>query len=267
LQAKQFGGGQGAFRTDINLDPSVQASEAEKMKQKLDELVKAENQVKVGAEAIGSAFGTAFRDLISGATSAEQAFANLMQSIADHFLDMAAQIITQQITMIIYGTIMKALGIGGGGGLFSGAGPVSGAQAFGAGGPSFNPAAFGGAQLFAEGGFVTGPTRAVVGEAGNEYVIPASKMRGAMARYASGARGASVIPAGSEGSETMSGGTTAVAPGTIDVRYTVERINQVDYVTADQFQAGMRQAAAQGERQALKTLQNNRSTRSRLGLR
>ena len=268
LQAKQFGGGQGAFRTDINLDPSVQASEAEKMKQKLDELVKAENQVKVGAEAIGSAFGTAFRDLISGATSAEQAFANLMQSIADHFLDMAAQIITQQITMIIYGTIMKALGIGGGGGLFSGAGPVSGAQAFGAGGPSFNPAAFGGAQLFAEGGFVTGPTRAVVGEAGNEYVIPASKMRGAMNRYAAGARGSAVIPAGDGGD----GGTATMvaAPGAIDVRYTVERINSVDYVTADQFQQGMQQAAqqgaAQGEQRTLRRLQMSTSTRKRLGM-
>ena|GEM_PF-6812844 len=268
LQTKEFGRGQGAFRTDINLDPSATTSEAEKMKQKLDELIKAENQVKAGAEAIGTAFGGAFRDLIAGATSAEQAFASLMQSIADHFLDMAAQIITQQITMIIYGTIMKALGIGGGGGLFSGAGPVSGTEAFGAGGPSFNPAAFGGAQLFADGGFVTGPTRAVVGEAGNEYVIPASKMRGAMNRYAAGARGSAVIPAGD--SEGGMGGTATLAPGAIDVRYTVERINSVDYVTADQFQRGMQQAAqqgaAQGEQRTLRKLQMSTSTRKRLGM-
>jgi tape measure domain-containing protein len=268
LQAKQFGGGQGAFRTDINLDPSAQTSEAEKMKQKLDELVKAENQVKLGAEAMGSAFGQTFRDLISGTTSAQEAFASMMQSIADHFLDMAAQIITQQITMIIYGTIMKALGIGGGGGLFSGAGPVSGAQAFGPGGPSFNPAAFGGTQLFAEGGYVTGPTRAVVGEAGNEYVIPASKMRGAMNRYAAGARGSAVIPAGDGGDNGTA--TMVAAPGAIDVRYTVERINSVDYVTADQFQQGMQQAAqqgaAQGEQRTLRRLQMSTSTRKRLGM-
>ena len=34
----------------------------------------------------------------------------MMQSVAKHFLDMAAKIIAQQIAMILYGTIMKALG-------------------------------------------------------------------------------------------------------------------------------------------------------------
>ena len=66
----------------------------------------------------------------------------------------------------------------------------------------------------------------------------------------------------------MSGGT-AVAAG-IDVRFNVERINSVDYVTADQFQAGIRQAAqqgaTQGEQRTLRRLQQSRSTRSRLGM-
>ena len=63
-------------------------------------------------------------------------------------------------------------------------------------------------------------------------------------------------------------GTAFVAP--IDVRYTVERINSVDYVTADQFQRGMRQAAdqgaTQGELRALSTLRQNTSQRRRIGL-
>jgi hypothetical protein len=54
------------------------------------------------------------------------------------------------------------------------------------------------------------------------------------------------------------------------VRYTVERINSVDYVTADQFQAGMQQAARQGaeqgERRALSKLQNSPATRRRVGV-
>ena len=37
----------------------------------------------------------------------------MLAATAEHFLDMAMQIIAQQITMILYGTIMKALGIGG----------------------------------------------------------------------------------------------------------------------------------------------------------
>ena len=128
-----------------------------------------------------------------------------------------------------------------------------------------------GLPLFAaEGAYVSGPTSAVVGEGGeSEYIIPESKMRESMARYSRGARGSAVIPdSGASGTSGEGGGTVVAAP--IDVRYTVERINSVDYVTADQFQAGMRQAASQGakqgEQQTLKRLQMSGSTRKRLGL-
>ena len=48
---------------------------------------------------------------------------------------------------------------------------------------------------FAEGGYVTGPTNAIIGEGGeNEFVIPESKMSIAMQRYGNGMRGSSVIP-------------------------------------------------------------------------
>jgi hypothetical protein len=61
-----------------------------------------------------------------------------------------------------------------------------------------------------------------------------------------------------------------MAPAAIDVRYTVERINSVDYVTADQFRSGMQQAAAQGARQGeqntLRRLQNAPSARRRIGI-
>jgi tape measure domain-containing protein len=123
---------------------------------------------------------------------------------------------------------------------------------------------------FAEGGYVSGPTPAMVGEGGEpEYVIPESKMRESMTRYSRGARGSSVIPEeGGLGTTGGSGGAAVAAP--IDVRYTVERINSVDYVTADQFQSGMQSAAAQGaqrgEQNTLKRLQMSGSTRRRLGM-
>jgi hypothetical protein len=122
----------------------------------------------------------------------------------------------------------------------------------------------------AEGGYVSGPTPALIGEGGeSEYVIPESKMRESMARYSRGARGSSVIPeTGASGTSGEGGGAAVAAP--IDVRYTVERINSVDYVTADQFQTGMRQAAnqgaKQGEQQTLKRLQMSGGTRKRLGM-
>jgi len=92
--------------------------------------------------------------------------------------------------------------------------------------------------------------------------------REAMARYSRGSSGGDLIP--SDGGSSASGeGGTAVA-ASIDVRYTVERINSVDYVTADQFQSGMQSAAAQGaqrgEQNTLKRLQMSGSTRKRIGL-
>ena len=54
------------------------------------------------------------------------------------------------------------------------------------------------------------------------------------------------------------------------MRYSIERINNVDYVTAEQFERGMTQAAqqgaVQGERRALRTLGNSPATRRRLGV-
>jgi hypothetical protein len=92
-----------------------------------------------------------------------------------------------------------------------------------------------------------------------------------MSRYATGARGASVIPgSGSTDSDATTGGMASQSTGTIDIRYSVERINSVDYVTADQFQAGLNQAAQrgaqEGEQRTLRRLQQSRSTRSRLGM-
>ena len=48
---------------------------------------------------------------------------------------------------------------------------------------------------YAEGGYVTGPQQAVIGEGGEpEYVIPPVKMDGAMQRYAAGIAAAAMIP-------------------------------------------------------------------------
>jgi len=127
----------------------------------------------------------------------------------------------------------------------------------------------GGFQAFANGGMVAGPTLGLVGEGGeSEFVIPSSKMEGAMKRYNAGARGAGVIPAGRDVSSMETGGIMVTSP--IDVRYTVERINSIDYVTADQFQQGMsravQQGALQGEQRTLRKLRNSQTTRSRVGI-
>ena len=237
-----------------------------KVKDELKELTSLSYQVTQGAEAIGGAFQQAFMGLVSGSMTAKEALASFFKSVADHFLDMASQMIAKMIEMFILQTILGiiggAAGGGGGGGNYS--------SAF----KSAPKTSFGGAlampKLMAEGGFVTGPTSAVIGEGGeSEYVIPASKMQSAMSRYSRGARGEGVIAGSGGGTDGGGGAAAAAGPMVVDVRYSVERINDVEYVTASAFQAGMRQAAqqgaAQGEQRTLRRLQQSPGTRKRVG--
>jgi tape measure domain-containing protein len=219
--------------------------------------------IGAAADAAATMATSGIQAMIAGTKSAEQVFVEFLSSIADALIDTAKQMIAQYIAI---GIARMFAGIGGGGGDFAASGPLA---AVGNVGPAmnFNPVGAFAMPAFAEGGFVTGPTQAVVGEGGEpEYIIPASKMQSAMARYSRGARGEAVLSGGGVGG--TSGG--AGGPAVVDVHYTVERINSVDYVTADQFQQGMRQAAQQGaqqgEQRTLRRLQNSPSTRRRLGV-
>ena len=82
---------------------------------------------------------------------------------------------------------------------------------------------------FAEGGYVTRPTNALIAERGeNEYVIPESKMNSAIKRYTRGARGESVVEGSSETSAAgrkRSGAVVNISTGP------VMRMDDQDYVT------------------------------------
>jgi tape measure domain-containing protein len=142
---------------------------------------------------------------------------------------------------------------------------------------------------FATGGIVTRPTffkyakggemqNGLMGEAGPEAIMPlkrgadgklgvAAKLDGAMGRYRR-SPGSAGGPAGGGTDSDSGAGSAAMQP--IDVRYSVERINNVDYVTADQFQQGMaraaQQGAVQGERRAMRSLKNSSATRRSVGI-
>lgn len=99
-------------------------------------------------------------------------------------------------------------------------------------------------KFMADGGYVTGPTQAVVGEGGEpEYVIPASKMDQAMSRYSAGQRGDSVVPKSATVNVNY-GGSTVNMGGT-------EYINKGDV-------PGLLNTAVN---QTLKTLRRNSSSR------
>jgi len=201
------------------------------------------------------------QSLVTGAASIKEVFANLLKSVADALASTAAKMIAQYIAI----GIARAFAGMGSKGLESNLDSKSlfstdlGLPAFGDIPSDFK---------FAQGGYVDGPTRALIGEGGQpEYVIPASKMTEAMSRYGRGARGSAVIPEG-DGASTEGG--MATGGGSINVNYSVERINNVDYVTAAEFERGMTQAAKRGaemgRRNVYSDLVNKRSVRSRVGV-
>lgn len=267
------------------------------IRQELNQLEGIENLIvnmsQTIESSISTAIGSAVTTIVSGAGSIKQVLADMFRSIGEAFIKMAADIIAKQLIMV---TLNQLLGLFGGGGFsFGGAGPVSGASVFGSGQAGFNPAAFTGGFSFANGGVMTNmgplplkryamggvassPQMAVYGERGPEAYVPLPDGRNipvkmkqrneALNRYRPiGATG--TITQGEGGMTGAAGGATA--GGSIDVRYTVERINNVEYVTAEQFQQGMREAATQGaqrgEQRALRSLQQSTAVRNRVGLR
>lgn len=63
---------------------------------------------------------------------------------------------------------------------------------------------------FAEGGLVNGPTVALVGEAGPEYIVPQGKADGFVENWLAGRRGAAAIPRFAEGGFVTSGAAPSV---------------------------------------------------------
>lgn len=112
----------------------------------------------------------------------------------------------------------------------------------------------GGFKAFADGGVVSKPTLGLVGEGGEpEYIIPASKMDEAMSRYAQGQRGSSVIP-------------SSINPQVNVTTGPVMNMNGSNYVSQQDFLAGMQTASRRGAEMALQALQGSNSVRRAVGV-
>jgi tape measure domain-containing protein len=176
----------------------------EAAEKRLQELTNTGYQVVEAAGAIGDAFGTAFKGLVSGSMTAQEALAGMFQSIADHFADMVAQMIAEYLKMaLIKGLGALIGGIFGGGGGFT---PLSNEQATSF---NFNPGAMtggtpwafanggiatGGFTAFANGGMVTGPTMGLVGEGRyNEAIVPLPDGKSIPVQLAGGDGGNQII--------------------------------------------------------------------------
>jgi hypothetical protein len=146
-------------------------SAAAGVKAELDALTDPINMITTAAAGIGDAFSTSFKGIISGSMTAKEALASFFTSVADMFLDMAAQIITKMITMAILNTVVGLLPGGSSGG--------SGSSMFKPGSPAQMVPSLPGATNYsaafkarAKGGPVSSGQTYMVGERGPELFVP-----------------------------------------------------------------------------------------------
>ncbi len=216
----------------------VEGNEALKERNKiLDEQKATQEEIK---NILASGMTNAVMGLIEGTKTLGQALADIAKQLASMFLNKA------------FSSIFGGMFGGGGGGGSSFFVPDKPLVPF----------------PYASGGYVNKPTMGLVGEAGeSEYVIPSSKMDGAMSRYSAGARGGSVIPGGSGES-----GTVAGSSGNTIVEYTGPTLNfnGDEYVpksaVPEIIGAAAKRGAIAGKAQVIGSLRNSRSQRASLGL-
>ena len=209
----------------------------EGLKNQGTEIKKVKVTKKEIADLLANEMTNALMGLIEGTKSLGESLASIAKSLAKMFFNAAFQNIFNQVFQIP-------------------------SQAQGA----YNRA--GSFKAFQYGGVVNSPTLGMIGEGGeSEYVIPASKMSGAMARYSAGARGGAVIPGGSHES-----GTVAGSSGNAVVEYTgpVLNFNGDEYVpkaaVPEIIGAAAKRGAMAGQSQTVNMLKNSRSQRAPLGL-
>jgi tape measure domain-containing protein len=247
------------------------------LKTEIAELTNIGNIAIKVADGIGAAFGQAFEGLITGSMSAQEALGNFFKSIGNMFIQMAAEIIAKQMTMIVLGFLMKALGLtagasGGGKGLDFATMDQYTAPTTSLGLPEFaNGAIFsGGIAKFATGGIVNGPTlfpfadggamqMGLMGEAGPEAIMP-------LQRGSDGSLGVRAAMGGNG----MGGSSSPI----LNMSFETSTINGVEYVSRDQLEAAMAQTRRQASRDGankgmamtLDKIQQSPQTRRRIGM-
>jgi TP901 family phage tail tape measure protein len=251
-----------AKKTELAAPKTDQQNITEKigtLKDEIADLTSISNIAITSAEGIGNAFAQSFQGLISGTMTAKEALGSFFKSVADMFLEMAAQIIAKQITMIILQTILKALGAVGG---IQSAGSSAGSAAFGGSGPTFNPGAFSMPQLAgrAAGGPVTSQQPYMVGERGRELFVPGT--------------GGSVVSNGDLRSAMNGGSGGGSGYPVLSMSFQSTSINGVEHVSREQLESAMaethrnatRDGAKRGMTMTLDRIQNSSSTRRRAGI-
>ena len=210
------------------------------------------------ANSVAGEMTGAFKAIITGSKSAEEALSDAFAGIADAFLDMALKMIQQWLVMKIMGMFGGGMATGAGGMPTSGMGGMfnlSGGQfgSFAGGGYTGDGARSGGVD--GQGGFpaILHPQETVVDHSS------------AMGKYSPGGGGAAA--AGEAGADAASGGgVEAEGPMSINISGGVMQMGNENYIKQDQLPSIISQASKAGEARALRRLQMSPSARRKVGM-
>ena len=200
------------------------------------------------ANGIASSMTGAFKSVIDGSKSADEAFKDMLGSMLDALLNYATQAIAQYIAIAIARSLA---GMGGGGG---GSLNLSAAET-----PMTSGLDFSSAFQFSGGGRPPQNMPSLVGENGPELFVPdqpgtvlsADDSRDAMNRWSDS-------------------DSAAAAGGPMNINVETTSINGMDFITPEQFKKGVDEAAMKGgkmgEQRAMNRLRQSRSTRQKVGI-
>ena len=235
------------------------------------------------------------REVVAGTKTVEEAFADFLNTIADQLIQTAATMIAQYIAI---GIAKAFAGLGGSPGGSSGFNLSGGGSSVGSGGlPGIDSLGglFNGSlpfvgsgqpSMLAAGGTANGNQPYIVGENGPELFIPGvtgtvtNNDQFEAARNALSGGNSSSSEAFADNAETIGTTTSYTKERTlereriaslnsnpIDVRAETTVINNVEYVTAEQFAKGMQSTARDAQARVLSDLRNRPATRARVGMR
>ncbi len=225
------------------------------LKEQVEEAAKLKQMYSSLASGIAGEFTSAFKSIIDGSESVNEAFADMLQGIADQFLNMAMKIlqdaITQQLIKLFASLFSPGAGPGAGaGGL--GTAPVS--AAVGAGWP--------GNRNYAGGGYTGNAPRTggVDGQGGFPAILHPQET---VVDHSMG-QSKAMLSQYSPGNSSMGAG----GPMNVNMNYTGPTMQFDDsrYVPVAAIPTIIKDAAKQGEARAMNTLKNSRGQRSRLGI-
>jgi tape measure domain-containing protein len=255
--------------------------------------------------AVGNSIANGITGLIEGTTTAKEVFADFLKDVGQILVQEGAKMIATYIAIGIAKMFAGLASGGGGGGGEDPLKGVGGADWMKYTKPNANGNVYAqnSIQPFAMGGIVTRPTffkyakggtmqNGLMGEAGPEAIMP-------LKRGADGKLGVSALdlPFQKQGGEMSPEASAAFSelqsasipftktterlmterseretvaainnPKPLDVRFESQVINGVEYVTAEQHQKGMAQAAERGRALTLAALQNSVKTRKKAGI-